>query len=136
MSKEETLKGKIVLAVDDEQDTIDTIEEVLDMCIVDKAYDYNEASQFLLSYTYDFVVLDIMGVNGFELLKIATARGFPTVILTANSVTQDAQKKSIQLGAISFLPKEKMHELVGLLEDVISSRGKSIEHKTSDQLGS
>ena len=125
MSKEETLKGKIVLAVDDEQDTIDTIEEVLDMCIVDKAYDYNEASQFLLSYTYDFVVLDIMGVNGFELLKIATARGFPTVILTANSVTRDAQKKSIQLGAISFLPKEKMHELVGLLEDVISSRGES-----------
>ena len=136
MSKEGTLKGKIVLAVDDEQDTIDTIEEVLDMCIVDKAYDYTEASQFLLSYTYDFVVLDIMGVNGFELLKIATARGFPTVILTANAVTQDAQKKSIQLGAISFLPKEKMHELVGLLEDVISSRGKSIEHKTSGQLGS
>ena len=136
MSKKGTLKGKIVLAVDDEQDTIDTIEEVLDMCIVDKAYDYNEASQFLLSYTYDFVVLDIMGVNGFELLKIATARGFPTVILTANSVTPDAQKKSIQLGAISFLPKEKMHELVGLLEDVISSRGKSIEHETSDQLGS
>ena len=136
MSKEDILKDKVVLAVDDEQDTIDTIEEVLDMCIVDKAYDYNEASQFLLSYTYDFVVLDIMGVNGFELLKIATARGFPTVILTANSVTQDAQKKSIQLGAISFLPKEKMHELVGLLEDVISSRGKSIEHETSDQLGS
>jgi len=124
MSKERTLKGKIVLAVDDEQDTIDTIEEVLDMCIVDKAYDYNEASQFLLSYTYDFVVLDIMGVNGFELLKIATARGFPTVILTAHAVTQDAEKKSIQLGAISFLPKEKMHELVELLEDVISSRGK------------
>lgn len=125
MSKEGILKGKIVLAVDDEQDTIDTIEEVLHMCIVDKAYDYNEASQFLLSYTYDVVVLDIMGVNGFELLKIATARGFPTVILTAHAVTQDAEKKSIQLGAISFLPKEKMHELVELLEDVLSGRGES-----------
>ncbi len=125
MSKEGILKGKIVLSVDDEQDTIDTIEEVLHMCIVDKAYDYNEASQFLLSYTYDVVVLDIMGVNGFELLKIATARGFPTVILTAHAVTQDAEKKSIQLGAISFLPKEKMHELVELLEDVLSGRGES-----------
>ena len=125
MSKEGILKDKIVLAVDDEQDTIDTIEEVLDMCIVDKAYNYKEASQFLLSYTYDVVVLDIMGVNGFELLKIATARGFPTVILTAHAFTQDAQKKSIKLGAISFLPKEKMHELVELLEDVLSGRGKS-----------
>jgi DNA-binding NtrC family response regulator len=125
MSKKGILKDKIVLAVDDEQDTIDTIEEELDMCIVDKAYDYNEASQFLLSYTYDVVVLDIMGVNGFELLKIATARGFPTVILTAHAATQDVQKKSIKLGAISFLPKEKMHELVELLEDVLSGRGES-----------
>ena len=122
ISKESILKGKIVLAVDDEQDTIDTIEEVLDMCIVDKAYNYKEASQFLLSYTYDFVVLDIMGVNGFELLKIATARGFPTIILTAHAVTLDAQKKSIQLGAISFLPKEKMHELGELLEDILFER--------------
>ena len=125
MSKEGTLKGKIVLAVDDEQDTIDAIEELLDMCIIDKAYNYKEASQFLLSYTYDFVVLDIMGVNGFELLKIATARGFPTVVLTAHAITLDAQKKSIQLGAISFLPKEKMHEIGELLEDVLLERGKS-----------
>ena len=125
MSKEGILKDKIVLAVDDEQDTVNTIEEVLDMCIVDKAYDYNEASHFLLSYTYDFVVLDIIGVNGFELLKIATSRGFPTVILTAHAVSQEIQMKSKKLGAISFLPKKKMHELVLLLEDVLSGKWKS-----------
>jgi len=125
MSKESILKGKIVLAVDDEHDTVETIEAVLDMCIVDKAYDYNEASQFLLTYIYDVVVLDLMGVNGFELLKIATSRNFPTVILTAHAVTLDAQKKSMKLGAISFLQKEKMYELVELLEDVISAKGKS-----------
>jgi DNA-binding NtrC family response regulator len=125
MSKKSILKDKIILAVDDEKDTIDTIEEQLDMCIVDKAYDYKEASQFILSYTYDVVVLDIMGVNGFELLKIATSRGFPTVILTAHAGTRDVQKKSIKLGAVSFLSKVKMHELVELLEDVISSIGKS-----------
>ena len=125
MSKEGILKDKIVLVVDDEQDTIDTIEEILDMCIVDKAYDYNEASQFILSYTYDVVVLDIIGVNGFELLKIATSRGFPTVILTAHAVSQEIQMKSKKLGAISFLPKKKMHELVLLLEDVLSGKWKS-----------
>ena len=125
MSKEHILKGKIVLVVDDEHDIVETIEAVLDMCIVDKAYDYNEASQFLLAYTYDVVVLDIMGVNGFELLKIAASRNFPAVILTAHAVTLEAQKKSMKLGAISFLQKEKMCELVELLEDVISSRGKS-----------
>jgi len=125
MTKESILKGKIVLAVDDEHDTLETIEAVLDMCIVDKAYDYNEASQFLLTYTYDVVVLDIMGVNGFELLKIAASRNFPAVILTAHAFTLEAQKKSMKLGAISFLQKEEMYELVELLEDVISAREKS-----------
>ena len=125
MSKESILKEKIVLVVDDEQSTINALEEELDMCIIDKAYDFNEASQFLLSYTYDVVVLDIIGVNGFELLRIAASRGFPTVILTAHAVSQEIQKKSKKLGAISFLSKEKLHELVELLEDVLSGKGKS-----------
>jgi len=120
--KEGILKDKIVLAVDDEQDTVNTIEEVLDMCIVDKAIDYTEASQLLLSYSYDAVVLDIMGVNGFELLKIATSRGFPTIVLTAHAGIQDVQKKSTKLGAISLLPKEKIHELIAILEDTISTK--------------
>ena len=125
MSKESILKEKIVLVVDAEQSTINALEEELDMCIIDKAYDFKEASQFLLSYTYDVVVLDIVGVNGFELLRIATSRGFPTVILTAHAVSQEIQKKSKKLGAISFLPKEKMYELVELLEDVLTGEGKS-----------
>ena len=125
MSKESILKEKTVLVVDDEQSIINALEEELDMCIVDKAYDFKEASQFLLSYTYDAVVLDIMGVNGFELLRIASSRGFPTVILTAHGVSQEIEKKSKKLGAISFLPKEKMHDLVELLEDVLTGKGKS-----------
>ena len=125
MSKESILKEKIVLVVDDEQSTMNALEEELDMCIIDKAYDFKEASQFLLSYTYDVVVLDIVGVNGFELLRIATSRGFPTVILTAHAVSKEIQKKSKKLGAISFLPKEKLHELIELLEDVLRGKGKS-----------
>lgn len=122
IKKESILKDKVVLVVDDEQDIADAIGEELDMCILDKAFDYTEASQLLLSYTYDAVVLDIMGVNGFELLKIATSRGFPTIVLTAHAVTQDVQKKSTKLGAISLLPKEKIHELVAILEDTISTK--------------
>jgi len=125
MSKESILKEKIVLVVDAEQSTINALEEELDMCIIDKAYDFKEASQFLLSYTYDVVVLGIVGVNGFELLRIATSRGFPTVILTTHAVSKEIQKKTKKLGAISFLPKDKLHELVELLEDVLTGKGKS-----------
>jgi len=39
------LKGLRVLAVDDEQDILDTIEEVLDEAQVDQAKDYDSASQ-------------------------------------------------------------------------------------------
>jgi len=76
MNVESPLKDKIILVVDDEPDVLDTVEEELDMCMIHKATDYDTALQHLLSYTYDAVVLDIMGVNGFELLKTSVS-GFP-----------------------------------------------------------
>ncbi len=77
MASESPLKDKAVLVVDDEPDILQTIEEMLDMCQVHKAADYDSAIQHLISYTYDIVILDIMGVNGFELLKTSVSRGFP-----------------------------------------------------------
>ena len=56
-------------------------------------------------------------------------------MLTAHAVTTDAMKKSIKLGAISFLPKEKMSELKEFLEDVVLDGGKSIWIKLFDRLG-
>src|SRR4030042_370199 len=69
MTRESPLKDKVVLVVDDEPDVLETVADELDMCIVHKAKDYDTGLQYLLSYTYDVVILDIMGVNGFELLK-------------------------------------------------------------------
>jgi CheY-like chemotaxis protein len=133
---ESPLKGKTVLVVDDEPDVLDTVAEELDMCMVDKAQDYNTAVQYLASYTYDIVVLDIMGVNGFELLQNSVDRGFPTVMLTAHALTPDALKKSMKLGAVSFLPKDKMSELRSFLEDVVLGEGKPVWQKFFERLGS
>jgi DNA-binding response OmpR family regulator len=105
MEKESLLKGKVVLVVDDELDVLDTVAETLDMCIVHKASNYETGIQYLMGYTYDFVILDIMGVNGFELLKMAVLRKFPTVMLTAHAITPEALKLSIKMGALLFLPK-------------------------------
>jgi DNA-binding NtrC family response regulator len=130
------LKGKAVLVVDDEPDVLEAISEQLDMCRVHKAQDYYSAIQQLASYTFDIVILDIMGVNGFELLKDSVSRGFPTVMLTAHALTPAALKKSIKLGAVSFLPKEKMADLESFLEDVVLGGGKSTWQKLFDKLGS
>ena len=135
MNTESPLKDKVILIVDDEPDVLETVAEQLDMCLVHKAGDYDTALQYLLSYTYDIVILDIMGVRGFELLKNAVSRGFPTVMLTAHALSPESLKKSIKLGAVSFLPKEKTSELTSFLEDVVLERGKPVWQKLFDRLG-
>jgi CheY-like chemotaxis protein len=135
MSTESVLKNKMVLVVDDERDILETVEEELEMCLLHKAMDYETALQYLLSYTYDIVILDIMGVNGFELLRNSVSRGFPTVMLTAHALTPQALKKSIKLGAVSFLPKEKIAELRTFLEDVVLGTHKQVWSKLFDKLG-
>ena len=129
------LKDKVILAVDDEPDVLETIGDLLDMCVVHKAADYDTTLQYLMSYTYDIVILDIMGVNGFELLKNSVIRGFPTVMLTAHALSPAALEKSIKLGAVSFLPKDKMYQLESCLEDVIMGGGKPVWQKLFDRMG-
>jgi len=126
MSAESPLTGKRILVVDDEPDVLTTVAEILDMCDVDKAGDFETALQLIMKNTYDVVILDIMGVNGFELLKNAVLREFPAVMLTAHAVTPEALKKSIELGAVSFLPKEMMPNLKELIEEVVSGGGKRL----------
>lgn len=122
MGEESPLNGKVVLVVDDEPDVLDTVEETLSMCEVQKAGDFDTALSLIEKNTYDLVILDIMGVRGFELLQHAVARGFLTVMLTAHAATTESLRKSIKLGAASFLPKEFMAELKEVLEDIL--RGK------------
>jgi len=135
MNTESPLKDKVILMVDDEPDVLATLEEELDMCQIDKAMDYETALQYLRSYTYHIVILDIMGVNGFELLRYSVSRGFPTVMITAHALTAEALKRSIELGAVFFLPKEKLGELKSYLEDVVLGEGKPIWKKLLDRLG-
>jgi DNA-binding response OmpR family regulator len=83
------LKGKQILAVDDEQDLLDHLREVLDEHGVefDSVSAYEEAIQRLASLTYDLVVLDIMGVRGFELLECASAKQIPVIMRTAHALS-------------------------------------------------
>jgi len=135
MSSESPLKDKVVLLVDDEPDILEMVAEELDMCITHKATSYERARQYLQSYTYDIVVLDIMGVNGFELLKISVAKGFPTVMLTAHALSPETIKKSIKLGALFLLPKEKVTELKPFLEETVVGGGQSGWQRLFHKLG-
>ena len=137
MAKSEILEEKLILAVDDEEDVLDIIQEEVGEyanVTIHTAMTFERAREYLVSYTYDLVILDIMGVRGFELLQIATNAGFPTVMLTAHAFTPEALKKSIELGARAYLPKEKLGSLVPFLEDVMRLSYQSAWKKTLDQV--
>lgn len=120
---ESILNGKRILAVDDEPDVLSILEEEISEtshgCKLDKATAYESAVRMLMSQTYDLVILDIMGVRGFDLLTLAASRNFPVAMLTAHALTPEALKQSIEMGARAYLPKEKIGEIVPFLEDVL-----------------
>ena len=121
--KDSVLNNKRILAVDDEPDVLETLEELLEDfegLTFDKATDYDTGYHLLRSWTYDLVILDIMGVRGFDLLNAAVHLGFPTVMLTAHAFSAESLKKSIEMGARAYIPKEKMTEIVPFLEGVLS----------------
>ncbi len=117
------LSGKRILAIDDEPDILGVLEEEIlgtcSNCKFEKATTYEEALKMLQSQTYDVVILDIMGVRGFELLELAVQRNLPVAMLTAHALNPQALKRSFELMARAYLPKEKLGEVVPFLEDVI-----------------
>ena len=128
------LTGRNILVVDDEPDILETVAEELDICVTHKARDFDTALEYLQNNKYDIVILDIMGVDGFELLKHTVSRGIPTLMLTAHALTPEALAESAKLGAVSYLPKEKMTELRNILADIIHGRGRPVWEKLFDRL--
>jgi len=115
------LKGKHILAVDDEEDILETIQEILNEAHIDTAREYKSASQKIKQGRYDLAILDIMGVDGLKLLEEAVDRGIPTVMLTAHAISPETLMESIQKGAISYLPKETLADLDDLLNDILGA---------------
>jgi CheY-like chemotaxis protein len=135
MSTESPLKDKTILVVDDEPDVLDTLGELLDMCQVVKKTNYDDAVEYLNSVSPDLAILDIMGVNGFELLELCVAKKIDAVMLTAHAFSVESLKKSLDLGARAYLPKEKMADIVSFLEDVVTMEHRENWQRLFNRLG-
>jgi CheY-like chemotaxis protein len=123
LKKKSILDGRRILAVDDEPDLLSVLEEEIleacPSCQFDKATNFEKAHEMLQRTSYDLVILDIMGVRGFDLLRHAAIQKFPVAMLTAHALSPEALKRSMELGARAYLPKEKLGEIVPFLEDVL-----------------
>lgn len=128
MDETAILEGKKLLIVDDEPDVVEVITELLKKCIIDTASDFETGAKLLNENEYDMVVLDIMGVNGYDLLEIANKKAIPALMLTANALTPDNFAKSITKGAKAYIPKEKMAEIGIYLSDLLKAQEGTEKH--------
>jgi len=117
-----SLENKKILIVDDEPDVLDSLEELLDMCTLVRAQNFEEANHFLKTQKFDMAILDIMGVDGYQLLETATKKDVITVMLTAHALSPDNIKKSYLGGACSYIPKEEMINIETFLIDVLTAK--------------
>jgi DNA-binding NtrC family response regulator len=122
MTDTRLLHGKKILVVDDEPDILGVLEDILDMCTVVKAANFEEGKALLESQTFDIAILDIMGVNGYGLLEIATSKDVPAVMLTAHAFSPDNLVKTIKEGAASYIPKEEISHITEYLIDVLKAK--------------
>ena len=117
------LKNKMILAVDDDPDILMVLEEeILEACPecrFQKATTYKEAVEKMISWTYDAVILDVIGVRGINLLELAQSRRFPVGLLTTYPLTPETLRLNAQVSARAYLPKERIGEIVPFLEDIL-----------------
>ncbi len=136
MEPEKILKGRRVLIVDDEEDILEFLTEVLEICKLDRASTYEQAKDSLEKNQYDIAVLDIMGVRGYDLLELAKRRGIPALMLTAHAVSKENLKKSFQKGAAYYVPKDEIAKIDIFVADVLDAidRNKNVFVKWYERL--
>lgn len=121
MNQHYELESKKILIVDDEPDVLDSLSDLLENHQIDTAGTFESGKKCLERETYDIAILDIMGVRGFDLLKIAQKVGTPAMVLTANAITPEGLKLSADNGAVFFVPKDKMIDIETYLFDIFSA---------------
>jgi CheY-like chemotaxis protein len=138
MADKEMLEGKRILIVDDEPDVLDTLEDLLSMCDLVKASRFEEAKELLETSYFDITILDIMGVDGYMLLDIATKRDVIAVMLTAHALSPEDTVKSYKKGAASYVPKEEMANITTYLNDILEAKeqGKNFWWRWFDRFAS
>ena len=98
ITKMKILEGKKILVVDDEPDVLETVTDLLESSQVVTAGSFEDARQKIAEESFDLVLLDIMGVNGFALLEACRAAKLPAAMLTAHALNIESLNNHIARG--------------------------------------
>ena len=131
------LEGKKILVVDDEPDVLETVIDLFETTQIVTAGSFEDARKKIAQESFDLVILDIMGVNGFDLLKACRAEGMPAAMFIAHSLDIESLNSAFRLGAVSFLPKEELHRLPQLVAEILDEmeQGRTHWEKLFQRLG-
>ena len=132
------LDGKKILIVDDEEDVLESLKELLSMCFITTAFSKEEALRLIETRRFDLCILDIMGVDGYALLKAAKEKKLLAVMLTAHAFSLENTLKALKEGAAAYLPKEKLDQIDVFIKDVLEAEAKGKNHwwRWFERLGS
>jgi len=121
-----TLNSKRILAVDDDPDLLDVLEEEIlaahpDLK-VEKAVTFSQAIEKMIWVNYDAVILDITSSYGFKLLQLAQSRHLHVGLLTTYPVLPGHPRLSTQMAARAFLSKDRLGDVVSFLDKIIDGK--------------
>ena len=121
-----TLTGKKILFAGSEPDISWKVlgEKILGACpncMLDRATTYSAATRMMEAQKYDVVILDIMGVRGFDLLELAVSRKIKVAMFTEHDLNPKTLELSFKKGARTYIPQEKLGEIVPYLESILAT---------------
>lgn len=113
----ELIKPKILI-VDDETDVVERLANIILRrfnCLVEKAYDGNQALEKLKKDTFDLVLLDIKmpGLSGIDVIKETVKFSPQTKILAISGYdSEEVANQALKAGALDFIPKPLTKEAI------------------------
>lgn len=123
--KKKDLEDKKILIVDENPNILNFLEKEIQKTGLnyqfDKADTFSLAVDSLFTRRYDLVVLDFPGIRGPYLLNLAFLREMPVVLLVTNNFFPFEAPSLNGKGIRRFLPKEKIKEIIPVLENIFSS---------------
>ena len=124
--KPSTLNGKRILAVDDDPDLLEVLEEEILAAYpdfnVEKAFTFPQAVEKMIWVNYDAVILDITSSYGFKLLQLAQSRHLHVGLLTTYPILPGHPRLPAQMAARAFLSKERLEDVVSFLDKIMDGK--------------
>jgi DNA-binding response OmpR family regulator len=116
---------KRILIVEENSDLFEFLEEEIRETGLkyrfDKADTFPQAINLMFSGVYDLVILEFPGIRGPYLLNLAFLKEIPVVLVTSFHLYSIEASHLFEKGIKGLLPREKIGEIVPILENLFSN---------------